>query len=249
MHTIRSAPWSRAPATAPRPTMPAPNTATVEPGSTLAVFIAAPRPVDRPHANRHARSSGASGLTLARAISGITVYSAKVEVPMKCRIGSPSRDRRGGPAGREPRVWLAGGAGRGGVRGRQAGRPVGQVAEVLLLADREAEVRARVAAVDALAALRREERHDVVARRDGGHVLADALDDAGALVAENGRRVTRGIGAGRGVEVGVADAARDEADEHLARVRLGELDLVHGERLPELLEHGGTDLHHARLDD
>src|SRR4051812_49657354 len=62
---IRSAPWRRQPATAPRPTMPAPKTTHVEPGSTLAVFIAAPRPVDRPHANRHARSSGASGATFA----------------------------------------------------------------------------------------------------------------------------------------------------------------------------------------
>ena len=48
---------------------------------------------------------------------------------------------------------------------RQARRAVGQVALVLLLADREAEVRARAQAVDALAALRREERDDVVARR------------------------------------------------------------------------------------
>ena len=51
--------------------------------------IAAPSPVERPQANRQARSSRASGFTFASAISGITVYSAKVEVPMKCRIGSP----------------------------------------------------------------------------------------------------------------------------------------------------------------
>ena len=80
--------------------MPAPNTTHVEPASTRAVFIAAPIPVDSPHANRHARSSGASGETLARAISGITVYSAKVEVPMKWRMGSPPRDRRAVPSGR-----------------------------------------------------------------------------------------------------------------------------------------------------
>ena len=80
--------------------MPAPKTTHVEPGCTFAVNIAAPSPVDRPHANRHARSSGASGDTLASAISGITVYSANVEVPMKWRIGSPSRDRRVVPSGR-----------------------------------------------------------------------------------------------------------------------------------------------------
>ena len=80
--------------------MPAPNTTHVDPGSTLAVNIAAPSPVESPHANRQARSSGASGLTLASAISGITVYSAKVLVPMKWRIGSPPRESRVVPSGR-----------------------------------------------------------------------------------------------------------------------------------------------------
>ncbi len=80
--------------------MPAPKTTHVEPSRTFAVFIAAPSPVDRPQANRHARSSGASGLIFASAISGITVYSAKVEVPMKWRISSPSRLSRVVPSGR-----------------------------------------------------------------------------------------------------------------------------------------------------
>ena len=80
--------------------MPAPKTTQVEPASTFAVFIAAPSPVESPQANRHARSSGASLLTFASAISGITVYSANVDVPMKWRIGSPSRDSRVVPSGR-----------------------------------------------------------------------------------------------------------------------------------------------------
>jgi hypothetical protein len=66
----------------------------------LAVNIAAPSPVDRPHANRHACSSGASGDTFASAISGITVHSANVLVPMKWRIGSPPHDSRAVPSGR-----------------------------------------------------------------------------------------------------------------------------------------------------
>ena len=85
--------------------MPAPKTTQVVPSCTLAVFIAAPRPVERPQANRHARSSGASGSTFARAISGITVYSAKVEVPMKWRMSSPpspGRLSRVVPSGRWP---------------------------------------------------------------------------------------------------------------------------------------------------
>ena len=80
--------------------MPAPKTTQVEPGCTAAVYIAAPSPVESPHANRQARSSGASGLTFASAISGMTAYSANVEVPMKCLIGSPARDRRVLPSGR-----------------------------------------------------------------------------------------------------------------------------------------------------
>ena len=42
--------------------MPAPNTTHVEPALTDAVLIAAPSPVESPHANRHARSSGASAV-------------------------------------------------------------------------------------------------------------------------------------------------------------------------------------------
>ena len=70
---IRSACLSRQPATAPRPTIPAPNTTQVDPGFTWAVFMAAPKPVESPQANRHARSGSASGETRASAISGITV--------------------------------------------------------------------------------------------------------------------------------------------------------------------------------
>jgi hypothetical protein len=80
--------------------MPAPNTTHVDPGSTLAVNIAAPSPVESPHANRQACSSGASGEIFARAISGITVYSANVLVPMKWRISSPPRESRAVPSGR-----------------------------------------------------------------------------------------------------------------------------------------------------
>ncbi len=63
---------------------------------------AAPMPVDSPHANGAQPSSGASGFTLASAISGMTVYSANVDVPMKCRSGSPFRLNRVVPSGRWP---------------------------------------------------------------------------------------------------------------------------------------------------
>src|SRR5438034_7484169 len=68
-------------------------------------------------------------------------------------------------------------------------RAVREEALVLLLADREAEVRPVTEAVDTLPALRREERHDLVARRHRGHARADPLDDARALVPGHRRRV------------------------------------------------------------
>ena len=129
------------------------------------------------------------------------------------------------------------------VRAREARGAVGQVALALLLADREADVRLRAQAVLALAALRREQRHDVVADREVAHALADRLDDARALVAEHRRRVARRVDARGGVHVRVADAAGDEAHEHLALPRLRELELLHHERLSELLQHCCTHPH------
>src|SRR5207302_8215745 len=71
------------------------------------------------------------------------------------------------------------------------GRPVREQALVLLLADREAEVGALVEAVDAVTALRREQRDDVVARLDRLDALADPPDDTGSLVPEPRGRVAR----------------------------------------------------------
>ena len=57
-------------------------------------------PVVAPQASVQITSSGASGFTLASAISGITVASANVLVPMKWRSSSPFRWRRVVPSGR-----------------------------------------------------------------------------------------------------------------------------------------------------
>ena len=76
-------------------------------------------------------------------------------------------------------------------------------------------------------------------RRDAG---PDRLDDPGALVPEHARRVAARVGSGRRVEIGVADAAGDDPDERLARLRLLQLDVLDDERLPELLEDCGPDV-------
>ena len=56
---IREAPAFLQPMIAASPTAPRPNTAQLEPGSTLAVLIAAPYPVEMPHPSRQTLSSPA----------------------------------------------------------------------------------------------------------------------------------------------------------------------------------------------
>ena len=70
-----------------------------------------------------------------------------------------------------------------------------------------------------------------------------ALHDTGALVPQHRRRVAGRVGARRRVQIRMADAARDEADEDFARLRLREVDLLDLERPAELLQHRGPDLH------
>jgi hypothetical protein len=62
---------------------------------------------------------------------------------------------------------------------------------------------------------------------------------------EHARRVAGRVRARRRVEVGVADTARLEAHEHLPRLGLGQVHLLDDERLAELLEYCGADLHGA----
>src|SRR3954463_9383684 len=58
------------------PTPPHPNTATVEPGRTSAVLIAAPTPVVTPQPINAATRSGTDGFTVTTLMAGQTVYSA-----------------------------------------------------------------------------------------------------------------------------------------------------------------------------
>jgi hypothetical protein len=69
---------------------------------------------------------------------------------------------------------------------RQPCRAVGKVSLVLLFADSETEVCPVVAAMDAFAALRREERDDVITGREVADALPDLLHDAPAFVSEHG---------------------------------------------------------------
>lgn len=80
---ILEAPLERAPSTAASPTAPRPNTATVDPACTLAVFHAAPRPVVTPQLSKVMVLRGAFGSILTTQAESTTVYSLKVEVLRK----------------------------------------------------------------------------------------------------------------------------------------------------------------------
>ena len=73
---MRAAPASAAPLIADRPTPPQPITATVSPGSTLAVWNTAPTPVITPQPISAARSSGMSSRIFTTAFSCTSICSA-----------------------------------------------------------------------------------------------------------------------------------------------------------------------------
>src|SRR5689334_3202084 len=73
---------SRAPWITLVPTAPEPNTATLLPGRTPAVYSAAPTPVITPQAIRHACAGGTSGEMGTAWLAWTTVCVAKVPSPM-----------------------------------------------------------------------------------------------------------------------------------------------------------------------
>ena len=76
---------------------------------------------------------------------------------------------------------------------RQPRRTVRQEPLVLLLTNRQAQIRPLVETVRALTALRGEQGHDVIPGAHRRHALAYLLDHTCALVTEHGRRVPRRI--------------------------------------------------------
>ena len=83
--TQTTSPTTTAGATTPAttsaaPTPPQPTTATVDPGRTGVVIVAAPNPVDTPHASRHAFSSGISSGIFTACAAWTIVRSVNVPV-------------------------------------------------------------------------------------------------------------------------------------------------------------------------
>jgi hypothetical protein len=82
----------------------------------------------------------------------------------------------------------------------------------------------------------------MVAGFDRTHFTAHRLDDTRRFMAQNG------WGAGRqrapeAVQIAMADAAGDGSDEHLARARFIDFDLLHREGLIYFTENGGIYSH------
>jgi hypothetical protein len=110
---------------------------------------------------------------------------------------------------------------------------------------REARVRAQVLAIGATEAaclIGPREPRQAHAIADGalGHALADRVDVAEHLMAEDhGMPVERHI-AVRDMEVGSADAARTDPEAELAGAGLGEVELDGTQRSPLCIEEDGT---------
>src|SRR5882762_3757491 len=86
---MRSAPAMRAPWITERPTPPQPNTATLEPGSTLAVLNTAPTPVVTPQPTSAAHSAGILGSVFIKFSADTVAYSAIAPQPEKMLSAAP----------------------------------------------------------------------------------------------------------------------------------------------------------------
>src|ERR1700735_5863449 len=98
------------------------------------------------------------------------------------------------------------------ARARETHSAVGEVALVLLLADRQAKVGLGAEAVLTLAALRREQGDHVISGLHRSHALADRFHYPRSLVAEHCRRIPGWIDTRGGVNVGVTDATGTQAN-------------------------------------
>ena len=82
---------------------------------------------------------------------------------------------------------------------------------------------------------------------DGGHRSADALDDAGALVAEEDRESHAPAVHVLDVEIGVANTARGQADEDLVVPEIIEGDRLDSDTLAGRVQHRAPIAHRKRL--
>ena len=195
------------------PTPPQPITAALSPIRGRATLRTAPMPVTAPQPSSAACQSGT--------------------------LGGQRDDAAGGHDGalgeaRDGEAMLQGGA----VGQRQARGAVHERAAEAGIARRPAERRPPRPACAAGAARGDHAEHDAVARRDVDDALADLLDGAGALVPEHHRPAPGAEAAGGEMDVGVADAGRRDAHQHLAGFRRRERHLLDAD-VAGLAQHDG----------
>ena len=93
-------------------------------------------------------------------------------------------------------------------------------------------------ALRASATIDRGARDHVIAGLDRGDRVADRLDDTGRLVPENRGNLRRQRAVDT-MQIAMADAARDGADEDLVPARIIDLDIFDRERLIDRAKHCG----------
>ena len=83
----------------------------------------------------------------------------------------------------------------------------------------------------------------MVTDRDRGHAGTDLFNDAAAFVAEDRREQAFGIVAGKRECVGVANAGRDNANQHFAGAWTFQINFFHTQGLANSPGNGGTGFH------
>ena len=126
---------------------------------------------------------------------------------------------------------------------REARGAIGHDALSLRGADSRAQVGLAREARRALPAFRRVERNDVIVLFHACYARPDIDDNAGPLMAQNGRKEPFGVGAGQRELVGVADPGSLHLDQNLPGLWAVEVDLSDLERLPLLECDGSTGFH------
>ena len=130
---------------------------------------------------------------------------------------------------------------------REAAGAVGHVAGPHGGGDRLAQIGLGRGAVFAVAALGDVERDDVVARLQRFDAGAALDHDAAAFVAEDAGECAFGVVARQGEGIGVADAAGDDLQQHLALARAFDFDLFNRQRFLGFPGNGGTSFHDMLL--
>ena len=216
--TICPAPTSRAAATICSPIPPQPTTHTVSPARTPAVLRTAPTPVTTPQPSSDASHSGSSGGSGTADAAGTTQCVAKHDTKLKCCSGRPSAS-----ASRElPSRSVPAHACAAAVSHRLK-RPAAQARHARQHGTKQNATRSPFATPETPAP-------------------TASTTPAPSWPGTIGRRPGPELAVGQ-PGVGVADAGGGDAHEHLALPRRLELDGLHRQRHPRLVQDRRGDAH------